>query len=129
MLFLRFKSLIFLRNKLGSALEPFSRSLNHLLRFIPFLFIIILLEFETPQTLIFMFKLFNKYSSWFNNCLISSDPTFPTPVMKTLTSLIFFSKNVSCSEFKAFLIFFLLITALIFLSDAPWDIALTLMLL
>ena len=49
--------------------------------------------------------------------------------MKTLTSLIFFSKNVSCSEFKAFLIFFLLITALIFLSEAPWDIALTLMLL
>ena len=63
MLFLRFKSLIFLRNKLGSALEPFSRCLNHLLRFIPFLFIIMFLEFEIPQTLIFMFKLFNKYSS------------------------------------------------------------------
>ena len=118
-LFLRFIFFVLLRKSCGFANVPSFNKFFQFFKFIPLELNNIFLELEIAITLILIFKLLFKYSScefsWFNNSL----PTFPTPVMKRLTSLTFFSKNFSCKVFNAFLIFFLSITALIFLSEAP----------
>ena len=64
------------------------------------------------------------WSIWINNL----EPTFPIPIINRFICLILFSKNISCKVFKAFLTSFSSITAVIFLSEEPCEIALTLIL-
>ena len=51
-------------------------------------------------------------------------PTFPTPITNKFNCLVFSSKKFSCKVFNAFLTSLSLITAEMFLSDAPCAMAL-----
>ena len=127
-LFLKLSSFAFVMNFSKSAFVPTFNDSEYSAKLIPLSLKIIFLVLEIAITLNFNLSFSFRYSDcwfiWFNNF----DPTFPIPITKRLICLMFFSKNLSWRVFKAFFTSFFSITAVMFRSEDPWEMALTLML-
>ena len=105
---------------------PVANTCCHCCKLIPSSSTQYFLLLATPATFTLKCICSKRYACCFRICPNNLEPTLPTPATKRLISFISFSKNTSWMVLVAFFTSALDITAVIFLSDEPWAIALML---